>query len=290
MVVQLHGLCKAFGHKKVLEDVNFSLEAGKFYAILGRNGVGKSSVLKILMRMELRDKGTIKIFGEDIDVDSVTLNDHIGYISEGLTFGTWQSLKYFFKNYASIYKRWDKQLFYDLLSIQQVDLNDRFENLSRGQKIQVALSAALAIHPKLLLLDEVTSVLDASARLYFISHLGKFCKAGGTILMATNIVSEVQHFAEHIIILQNRKIKLDSPVHNLSNSYVKLRRTPNNEFKIPCQAHYVEVGVNSDNTISFLIPIEDKQKYEMDGIYPDSRNITIEDLFVYYTRNEEVVL
>lgn len=285
-IVQISHISKTYGEQPVLRDISFNLDAGKFYALLGKNGAGKSTLLRILMRTELPTSGTGRILGRSIDEDCGDLNQSIGYVSENIDYAFPMSVQQLFSRFNGLYKNWNQSSFENVLQNLKFDSSKSFKQLSRGQKMQVAFAAALAIQPKIVLLDEITAVLDANARSYFMRYLGQFVKGGGTVLMATNIVSEVQHYADHLIFIDDSHIKLDLPIKQISEKFCKLRKQTNTTHPVFDDENCIEVTLNSDNSTSFMIPQDKIGRYKILPELMDKRGITAEEIFIYYTRGK----
>lgn len=284
--IELKNISKSYGGNHALKNVSLSLRPGELYVLLGKNGAGKSTLMRVLMRYEPIDSGSGRILGRDLHDESDDFNLEIGYVSEAIDYVLPLKMKKLFTYFARIYPRWDQRLFESLLSELRIDLGKYFRELSRGQKMQVAFAAALAIRPKILLLDEITAVLDANARSFFMGYLGDFTRQGGTVVMATNIVSEVQNHAGHLVMLGDGQVNLDVPVSRLPALFVKVRRLPedpNPAFRSP---DCVEVGVNSDGSFSYVLPREGFEGRGFPADCLDHRGITAEDIFIYYTRNQ----
>lgn len=285
-LIQLQKVSKSFGGNVVLKDINLSLAPGKFYALLGRNGAGKSTLMKIIMRYEQPDKGEAWIFDMPLSGDYGEINRQIGYVSESLEYTLPLKIKQIFTHYAQIYPTWDQELFTSFLSQLRIDTNKYFRELSRGQKMQVSFAAAVAIRPRLIVLDEITAVLDANARRIVMNYLGGFVEEGGTVLMATNIVSEVQHFADHLILIDNGNIKFDHAIADIAKTFKKVRKKLGNENEVFRDPTCVEVGLNSDSSTSHLLSAEAAMRYQLTEDIADHRGITAEEIFIYYTRRE----
>lgn len=283
--IKTEGITKLYGVSPVLDDVSFKVEPGTFFALVGKNGVGKSTLLRLLMRFESPSKGKGWVFGRDLDTDHRDFNSQIGYVSESLDYAVPTSLKNFFGQYRQLYPNWDNALFERVLREMNISMDSQFRSLSRGQKMQVAFSAALASHPKLLLLDEITSVMDANARSFFMHYLGNFTKQGGTVVMATNIIYEVQHYAKQVLLLHEGKIKLDCLVSDIAKHFVKVRRMANTQDPIFADPDCAEVILNSDGSSSHILPIKSAERYQNAEKLTDKRAITIEEIFIYLTRN-----
>ena len=236
------------------------------------------------MRYVQSDSGSGTIFDRSLDSDLESMNVDIGYVSEAIDYAMPIKIDKFFIHFGSLYPRWNQKLFDDLLKSMGIDQSQYFRELSRGQKMQVSFASAISIRPKVILLDEITSVLDANARSYFMNYLHQFSQDGGTVLMATNIVSEVHPFANHLILIDKGEIKLDIPLNEASRKFHKLRKGIGQVHEIFEDHACVEVGLNSDNSTSFLVLSDYAKRYEDFEDLKDNRGITAEDIFTYYTR------
>src|SRR5690606_26952542 len=157
-------------------------------------GAGKSTLLRILMGVETTDGGDYHIFWPHPPERHSSLRDRLGFVSESIEFDLPITMEEFIPYYRQFYHRWDETLFRQLVRDRQFDLHKKFKEYSRGQKMQLCLILALSIRPEILFIDEVTSVLDVSARRYFMQILHEFVGRGGTVILTTNIITEVQHF------------------------------------------------------------------------------------------------
>ncbi len=287
--VETQDIKKRYQNQIVLDGVNLKLRPGTLYALLGKNGSGKSTLMRILMRTEIPSSGNGLILGHPLDDESRSANLEIGYVSEGIDYFLPFTIQDTFDRLAPLYPRFREAIL--LENLQHLDISPRkyFSQLSRGQKMQVALSFALATQPRLLLLDEITSVLDAHARAFCMQALSTFTQDGGTVLMATNIVSEVQHFAHHLLLLSDGRIAFDLPLEEATQLFVKLRVTPETATPRNFDEIAVSVALNSDGSQSYLIPRTHVDESVIPASLVDRRGITAEELFIYYTKRPEEV-
>ena len=284
LAIKLVNVTKSYGSNHALRGVSLELESGQFYILLGKNGAGKSTLMRLLMRYEMPDAGTGLVLGEPIDSERDDFNLEIGYVSEALDYHLPLRMNKLFSYFAEIYPRWEQKIFENMLRELRIDLTKQFRELSRGQKMQVAFAAAAAIQPRLLILDEITAVLDANARAFFMDYLGRFTRQGGTVVMATNIVSEVQNYANHMILMHDGRVSLDVPVRELSRLFVKVRRAPDEQHPVFSSAECVEVALNSDGSTSHIVSRQLADKFALPARLHDSRGITAEEIFIYFTR------
>lgn len=282
--IRLSGIKKSYLGNEILRDVNLSLDPGQFCALIGKNGVGKSTLMRLIMRQELPTSGDAWILGRDIKTDSNFFGETVGYVSESIDYALPVSLGVFFQHYGRSFPKWDHSRFTGILERMGIGEDSRFRSLSRGQRMHVAFAAAVASQPKILILDEITSVLDANARAFFMSYLGDFTKQGGTVLLATNIISEVHHYADRLILLHEGTAKLNLTMDEIAKTYTKLRKTKDSSHPILEDSECVEVALNSDGSLSFVVPTSKVAQYKAPQSILDNRGITAEEIFIYFTR------
>jgi ABC-2 type transport system ATP-binding protein len=281
--IVLEGITKSYFGRKVLDGISLSLEAGRFYALIGQNGSGKSTLMRILMRQEAPNKGDGAICAIPLSEDSADFFQNVGYASESSPFVSWLSMDRFVGVFGSFYPRWDQEFFRKIISDFGLDTSLKFQSLSRGQKMQFATATAFAIRPKVLLLDEVTAVLDASARARFIDLCKEFVRGGGTIVLATNIVAEVNAIVDGLIYIEDQKIRFVGDAASIAERFTKLKRRENIDhpiFRIP-SACELRIGDNGETIV--LVPTQDLAVAPPpELLYPG--RVTAEDVFIYYNR------
>ena len=221
--VELHGVHKRYGRNRVLRDVTLTLQPGCFHVLVGRHGAGKSTLLRILGRREPADGGTGLLLGRPLDADLAEHGRDIAFVSEATDYAVPLPLRAFFERFAEIQPGWGWAAFDGSMRELGVGLDTSYATLSRGQRMQVACAAALAGKPRLLLLDEVTAVLDPRARRYFVDAFAEVCRAGGTVLMATNIVTEVRDSADRVLLLDHGAVQLDATAADLLERFTGLQ-------------------------------------------------------------------
>ena len=163
-IIEAKNISKSFNEKPVLKDLSFSIDKGTFTALLGKNGSGKSTILNILMGEIHLDEGDCFLFGKNLKSNPDELKNKIAHVSEKIFFAYPMSIESFIPEYAKFFSAFNTDLFFKMSKDVKLDLSRSFGTYSRGQKMQIVLMAALAQGAELLLIDEVTSVLDAFSR------------------------------------------------------------------------------------------------------------------------------
>ena len=210
--IELRGIRKSFFGQNVLEGIDLQLDPGKFYLLAGPNGVGKSTLMRVLTRQERSDRGAGSVLGFALEDDRPAQNAEIAFVCESTDYALPLSLGEIFARFPRINPRWDVAVFAEMREKLGFDLSRRYSDLSRGLKMQVAMAAAFAARPKLYVLDEITSVLDLRSREIVIARLRAEVDRGATVVFSTNIVTEVQHVADHLLVLEGGRMRLSSPI------------------------------------------------------------------------------
>jgi len=205
-IVELKNINKKYFFLEVLKKISLKLDTGKFYGLLGENGAGKSTLFQIIVGLERPTEGSVKLFNKSLENFPPEMKSDIGIISEKIEFDSPLSMDKFFKFYRSYFPNWNQELFDEIINHQKLDLSKPFKKYSRGQKMQMVLTAELAKSPRILLIDEITSVLDVYSRLFYLKKLDEFKKNGGTIFLTTNVITEVETHLDHVFIIKGGEI------------------------------------------------------------------------------------
>lgn len=283
-VIQVNNIQKSYYNLSVLNGVSFKVNKGCFCALLGENGVGKSTMINILMGHETPDIGSGAILGQDLNRDLNIHKSKIGLVTEKINYDIPIKVGQFFKRYAAFFPNWDNELFIYLMKERSLSLDKEFSEFSRGQKMQIALIAALSIRPELLLIDEVTSVLDVYARKFFMEKLKQFTNQGGTVLLTTNIISEVQHVTDKIILINNGCIQVDKLVEDIPKEFTKIRDAADPAHSIFKHKQCFWSGKNSDGSSSYIIPNGLLSEFELPSELYDRRSITLDEIFIFFVK------
>jgi ABC-2 type transport system ATP-binding protein len=253
-IIAVEGLFKSYGKKKVVENVNFELEAGKFITIIGCNGAGKSTTLRLLAGVEKPDKGEVTVLGKDPFAYEYPHRADVFFIHENYQLAFKKNLLEMVKIYKEVFPSFKGTIFNQIMKDRKISLKKDFKDLSRGQKMQFLLMLALAARPKILLLDEITAVIDIEGQRYFLDKLKEYVSAGGTVLITTNILSELNDYTDHLLLLQETKVMINEPVSALQEKFVMLRKT--NEHSIFSHPKVARIRKDHEGKELFLAPKE----------------------------------
>jgi len=190
-------------------DISFSIESGETLAIIGANGAGKTTLIHAIQNLVRRDGGEIRFFGLDLDSDETEIKQRLGVFLEDPRLFSELTVDNLLKFYSSFYPSWDHEYGVRLLREFEVDSRKRFKKLSKGMKAKVALTAALASKPLLLILDEPTSGLDPKMRRLFVEKVREARRLfSPAILLTSHIMRDIEDLADRIAFLEKGRIRL----------------------------------------------------------------------------------
>lgn len=225
-VVELDGVTIRYGRNLVVDGVSLVVPRGEVLALLGRNGAGKSSLVRCLLGQQMPTAGAIRLFGEGVWEKRASLMERVGYVPEEPDAPPAMSVAGIVDFVAGLYSRWDRDAVRRRLDRFSVPMKTDFRKLSRGQKAQVQLALALGHSPDLILFDDPTLGLDAVARRsVFEEMVGELAERGCTVVVTTHDLAGVEGIASRVGILRGGKLALDERMETLKSRFRRLRWT-----------------------------------------------------------------
>src|SRR5262245_16529960 len=221
--IEIHRLSKFYPGKKAVDRLNLSIPPGAIFALLGDNGAGKSTTIRILNGLTPPDQGWAKVLGHDSWADAYRLRQRIGYVPERPKFYDWMTVREIGWFTSGFQRRGYLDRYLDLTEQFLLEPRSRLSTLSKGQYAKVGLALALAIDPEVLILDEPTSGLDLLVRREFLASMVGLAGQGRTILICSHQVAEVERIASHVAFLAQGKLLLAAPLEELRQRVVRLR-------------------------------------------------------------------
>ncbi|MBT3380181.1 MAG: ABC transporter ATP-binding protein [Lentisphaerae bacterium] len=207
MMISTRDLSKRYGRTLAVDRVDLDLAPGKVYALAGRNGAGKSSLIKMLLGLEPVTDGKATVLGLDSRSDHVEIRQRVGYVPETHHIYGWMTVEEVCRFTAGFYPSWDLDLCRQLLDDFGLDRAKKVSGLSRGMTAKAALVLALAHRPELLILDEPTSGLDAVVRKQFLeSIVSVAADEGRTVLISSHLLAEVERICDTVLLLDRGKL------------------------------------------------------------------------------------
>jgi ABC-2 type transport system ATP-binding protein len=216
--IQTQDLSKRYRRVHALDGVNLEVPEGAVYALVGQNGAGKTTAIKILMNLIPATRGTAAVLGTDSRKVRGKSYMQIGYVSENQEIPEWMKVGALLEYLRQFYPTWDNALEHSLVKQFELPLDRKIKALSRGMKMKLALASALAFHPRLIILDEPFGGLDPLVRDQLIEGLLERASES-TVFISSHDLAEIESFASHVGYLESGKLLFSEEMSSLSTRF-----------------------------------------------------------------------
>jgi len=224
MIIETHHVAKRFGRFEAIEDLSLSVPEGAVFALIGSNGTGKTTTIRMLMNILRPDRGEITVLGTPSQQLKPADFQRIGYVSESQKLPGGLTLGRYFEYLSALYPAWDRELERSLREQFELPLTRRIGHLSHGMRLKALLVGALAYRPELLVLDEPLSGLDTLVRDEVVN--GLLQQAGDTtILISSHELSEIESFTTHVAFLQDGRLLVQEAIEDLQARFREVHVT-----------------------------------------------------------------
>jgi ABC-2 type transport system ATP-binding protein len=222
--IAAEGVTVRYGKRTAVDGVTLRVPDGSVYALLGRNGAGKSSLVRALLGQLEPEMGTVALFGEDAWRHRARLMRRVGVVAEDADAPPEMRVRDLAWFTSKVYATWRQGAFDERIDRFGVERSARFGNLSKGQKKQVSLALALATSPELLVLDDPTLGLDVVARKsLFEEVIADMADRGITVFITTHDLGAIESIADRVGVLKGGKLVLDEELETLRERFRRIR-------------------------------------------------------------------
>lgn len=222
-IIEINGLTCTYVGVEAVRNLNLQVPEGSIYAFLGTNGAGKTTTIKTLLNLLEPSKGTANVLGTPVARLGPKELAQIGYLSQDQKLPEALTVQNLIEYSRSIYPTWDDAFCHRLLETLSLPLRRKLSHFSRGMKIKAALLISLAYHPRLLILDEPFSGLDALVRDELIqSLLEVFEQETWTMFISSHDIDEVERLADWVGILDGGRLCLSEPLETLRSRFRRI--------------------------------------------------------------------
>jgi ABC-2 type transport system ATP-binding protein len=217
-VVEAHGLTKHFGKVHAVEDATFTIEENRIYGLLGRNGAGKTTLMSLLTGQEFATAGTVEVYGHS-PVENASVLERTAFIKESQKYPDDFRVKHVMRSAPWFFSAWDADFAGRLIEDFRLPVDRRIKKLSRGQLSAVGVIVGLASRAPLTFFDEPYLGLDAVARqLFYDRLLADYSEHPRTVVLSTHLIDEVSNLLEHVLVIDDGRIIIDSDADTLRGS------------------------------------------------------------------------
>ena len=287
--VVTHRLTKYYRGRPVVNSLDLRIPRGAVYGLLGRNGAGKSTAIKMLLGMVHPDCGRAELLGEDSSGLTPAVLARVAYLAEGHPLYRWMTVGQMVAFTRAFYPTWNARLVEQILDHFELSAKKRIRHLSRGQRAQVALALAVAPEPELLILDDPTIGLDTVVRRDFLESMIQIIQQQGrTILFSSHILADVERVADRIGVLVDGVLRVDCPTETFKQAVKRVvlefgRQPP--AFP-PCTGLVScrQVGTRLE---LIVVRLDGEMQDRIAGLGPRTQEVldlNLEDAFIEYTR------
>jgi ABC-2 type transport system ATP-binding protein len=236
LAIETRDLVKRYGSIAAVDGLSLSVPRGAVYALVGRNGSGKTTTIRMLLDLSLPVAGTARVLGMDCHAERVKVLERVGYVSDRPLLGGWTGDQLVRFN-RGFYPRWSDELVARYVRVFDIPMKQRFRNLSRGNQTKMWLMLALAQQPDVLILDEPTAGLDPVVTDQLLRVLVEDVAAEGrTVFMSSHHLSEIERIADWVGMIDKGKLLLEAPMEELRARFRRIQVAGVAEMAMPVAA------------------------------------------------------
>lgn len=279
-ILEVKNISKEFDNFN-LKNITFDLEKGNIMGLVGKNGSGKTTTIKLILGMLKRNSGYVNIFDKNIDENEIYIKQQIGVVFDTNYFIDDWSFKDVEKLFEIFYTNWNHDNFLKL--VNKFNLQDRkVSELSKGMQMKLMLACALSYDAKLLILDEPTSGLDPVSRNELLEIITEYVRdKEHSVIFSTHITSDLEKVADSITFINEGNLVYTGSKNDLLQKY---RVINGNLDELSLEMKNKLIGI-SKNLVVFegLISIEDLDLFKEFS----SRNASIDDIVIFISKGEQ---
>lgn len=217
-ILKISGLKKSYGSKEVLKGIDLEFGKQKIVALLGPNGCGKSTLIKIINGLLQKDSGEILVDGKQVGIATKSI---ISYLPEKTYLNNWMKVKDILAFFKDFYEDFDVAKARKMLEDMHIDENSSLKTLSKGTKEKVQLILVMSRNAKLYILDEPIAGVDPASRTYIMKTILSNLPSEASLLIVTHLVSDIESICDEVIMLSDGVVKISGETDALREEYKK---------------------------------------------------------------------
>ena len=285
-ILELENISKSFPKSNFLLDkLSFSLPYGTILGFVGENGAGKTTTIGCILNTVIKDSGTVRLFGQEMQDRDTKLREKIGVVYDGDNFPGFWTAKQLSQVMRGFYRHCDNTLFQKYLTDFGLPEKQQIKHFSRGMTMKLAIAAALSHHPQLLVLDEATSGLDPVVRDEMLDVFLDFVQEENhSILLSSHITSDLEKVADYIAFIHNGRLVLTASKDDLIYHYAVLR-CKESQFQAIDRADMIAFR-KRDFQIDVLVPDGKEARKKYKDIVAD--HVSIDEIMLLLVKGEQI--
>ncbi len=211
-MVEFNNVYKSYSSKEVLKGVNLNIPKGKIVGLLGPNGSGKTTMIKLMNNLLQADQGSIEIKGIKPSIETKKI---VSYLPEKTYLNDWMKVKDILGFFKDFYADFDMEKADQMIESLKIDKNEKLKTMSKGTKEKVQLILVMSRNADLYILDEPIGGVDPAARSYILKTILANYNENSTLLIATHLISEIENICDDVIFISNGEIVLRGNVDEI---------------------------------------------------------------------------
>ena len=211
-LVSFNDVCKNFGKKEVLKHVSFNIERGKIIGLLGKNGMGKTTIIKLINGLLTPTSGSVLVNGKEVGIESKKI---IAYLPERTYLDKSMKVKEVFKFFTEFYEDFDLEKAKRLLADLNLEEDDYLTKMSKGMLEKLQLILVMSRNADLYVLDEPLGGVDPATRDYILDTILSNFKEGASVLISTHLISDIERILDDVIFIDRGRVALMDSADNL---------------------------------------------------------------------------
>ena len=281
--ISTENLTMRFGRKYALDGVNARIPKGSIYGLLGPNGAGKTTFVRVLLNLITPTRGTAIVLGHDVRKDPVAIRRRVGHVAALQPLWEWMTVKEFAGLMAGCYPRWDNEAVRKIVSGVGIEMKDKIQHLSRGQRALVALAVAIGHQPDLLLLDEALTGLDPIARREVLRNIiDAMHEEGRTVFITGQDIPDMERIIDFVGFLVGGHMMVEAPLDDLKARVKRIRVEHPAEAQVPVPADALNVLRHARET---AFTVQDFSQASLDSLAgpnlrAEAMDLSLEDMFI----------
>ena len=211
-MVEFNNVYKSYSSKEVLKGVNLNIPKGKIVGLLGPNGSGKTTMIKLMNNLLQADQGSIEIKGIKPSIETKKI---VSYLPEKTYLNDWMKVKDILGFFKDFYADFDMEKADQMIESLKIDKNEKLKTMSKGTKEKVQLILVMSRNADLYILDEPIGGVDPAARSYILKTILANYNENSTLLIATHLISEIENICDDVIFISDGEIVLQGNVDEI---------------------------------------------------------------------------
>lgn len=211
-------LKKKYGKKEALKGISLQIESGQIVGLLGPNGSGKTTMIKLANGLLTPSSGEITINGNKIGVET---KKRVSYLPERTYLNNWMKVKEMINYFADFYTDFDSDRAYDMLNKLNINPNDKLKTMSKGTKEKVQLILVMSRNADVYFLDEPIGGVDPAARDYILNTIITNYNPESTVIISTHLISDIEKVLDDVVMIKDGELVMHKKVDDIREEYGK---------------------------------------------------------------------